>query len=154
MPAAFVFTPEVLAKLKMAFLIGATDEEACCFADISVNTFYDYQARTEGYAQEKAKWKQTPILKARQSLINGLTDPELALKYLERKKKDEFSLRQEYVGKDNGPIEHNVQTNISLDKQLSDLIDDFQKLKEYKANGEHTAPPGENQPVQSEPSKG
>lgn len=38
-------------------------------------------------------------MKARKSVVNALTkDPDLALKYLERKKKDEFSLRSEHTG--------------------------------------------------------
>lgn len=38
---------------------------------------------------------------ARKSVVQGLPkDRDLALKFLERKKKDEFSLRQEMTGKD------------------------------------------------------
>jgi hypothetical protein len=45
--------------------------------------------------------KMKTILKARTTVVNALNNnPEFALKYLERKKKDEFSLRTEFTGKD------------------------------------------------------
>jgi hypothetical protein len=42
--------------------------------------------------------KETTIIKARNSVLRGIEDnPELALKYLERKRKAEFSTRTEEI---------------------------------------------------------
>lgn len=50
--------------------------------------------------------KAKPIFKARHELVKGLTDnPELALKFLERKLKSEFSTRTETTGKDGEAVE-------------------------------------------------
>lgn len=101
-----VFTDETLLLLKEAFLMGCTDEEACLYAGISTSPFYKYQSENKEFKDEKEVWKKNPILKARQSVLNGIgQSPELALKFLERKKKDEFSLRHEVTGKDGEDLE-------------------------------------------------
>ena len=43
--------------------------------------------------------RNDPILKARRTLVKSLDTPQFALEYLKRKKKDEFSDRQELTGK-------------------------------------------------------
>lgn len=96
-------TKEALALLKEAFLLGCTDEEACLKAEIDDSTLYRYQKKNPNYARQKERWKQNPFLIARRSIVEGLaTDPNLALKYMERKKKDEFSLKQEVDVTSNG----------------------------------------------------
>ncbi len=88
-------TDLVLGKLREAFLLGCTDREACIYADICPDTLYEYQKTHADYADQKELYKSYPILLARKSVINAMEkDPYLALKFLERKKKDEFSLRQ------------------------------------------------------------
>lgn len=94
-------TPEILERLRQAFAIGATDEEACAYAKIGTSTLYDYQNANPEFSEEKDQLKKNPILKARQELVKGLEgNPELSLKYLERKLKSEFSTRNELTGKD------------------------------------------------------
>ena len=89
-------TKEVLKKLEEAFLMDCTDEEACLYAQITPATLYNYQKQNPEYLELKKMYKQRPFLLARKSVIEGMqVDPNLALKYLERKKKDEFSLRSE-----------------------------------------------------------
>jgi len=45
--------------------------------------------------------RESPILIARETVIKGIRrDPDLALRFLERRKKSEFSLRTELTGKD------------------------------------------------------
>jgi hypothetical protein len=103
-----VMTEEMLAKLKMAFLIGASDREACAYAELTPSILYTYQKLHPEYVEQKEQWKETPILKARQELVKGLNNnPELSLKYLERKLKNEFSLRNELTGKDGEKLEGN-----------------------------------------------
>ena len=86
----------VLQKLEEAFLLGATDNEACLYADIVPSTLYNYQKKYPRFLERKDLLKETPILKARTEVIKGFKgNPELALKFLERKRKGEFSLRTE-----------------------------------------------------------
>lgn len=106
-------TEETLRLLKEAFKYGATDREACTFADIAPSTLYEYQKENPEYKEQKAGWKENPTIIARKSVVDGLEEnPELALKYLERKKKDEFSLRSELTGKNGKDL---PQPIISLD---------------------------------------
>lgn len=91
-----------LGLLEYAFKLDATDKEACLCAEITLDQLYYYQREIDNTFQlKKEQWKETPTLLARTELVNGLKgNAELCLKYLERKKKGEFSLRQEYSGPD------------------------------------------------------
>jgi hypothetical protein len=89
-------TPLVIARLDDAFLQGHTDLEACLIAGISSATFYRYIERNPEYAERKEFLKNNPIIKARQTINRAIeTNPEIAFKFLERKKKDEFGLKTE-----------------------------------------------------------
>jgi hypothetical protein len=84
-----------LGKLREAFLWGCTDKEACFYADIHPDTLYEYQKKNPEYSEEKESFKSNPVLVARKTVVDSLKDnPQLALRYLERKKSDEFSLKQ------------------------------------------------------------
>lgn len=101
-----IMTDELVNKLEYAFALGCTDEEACFYADISKQTLYNYQDKHPGFVDRKEALKSRPIFVARETLLRGLArDPDLALKMLERKKKDEFSLRSELTGKDGDKLE-------------------------------------------------
>lgn len=94
-------TENTVNKLDEAFALGCTDAEACLYADISKECLYQYQDKHPEYVGRKEQLKQRPVLLARSELIKGLKgNPELALKYLERKLKSEFSLRTEFTGPD------------------------------------------------------
>jgi len=112
-----VMTPEVIEKLEEAFAWGCSDVEACLWADIATKTLYVYQEKNPEYAQRKAELKENPILLARKSVVSSLEkDPKLAMDYLSRKKKDEFSNRSELTGKDGEDI--GVTLNASQAEQL------------------------------------
>ena len=96
-----VMTPEVINKLEEAFAWGCSDTEACLWADIAPATLYQYQEKHPEFTERKAMLKERPILDSRATVARAVRrDPDMAMKYLERKKKDEFSLRQEMTGKD------------------------------------------------------
>lgn len=99
-----VMTTEILERLRQAFAIGCTDEEACAFAKIGVTTLYDYQREHPEFSEEKEELKKTPILKAKNTIAQSLDDVKNAQWYLERKSKDEFSLRNELTSKDGEPL--------------------------------------------------
>lgn len=96
---------EVVRLLNEAFALGCTDLEACLYADIGKTAFYKYQDSHPEFAERKELLKQRPVLQARDSLIREMRhDGALALKFLERKKKDEFALRTELTGKDGAEL--------------------------------------------------
>lgn len=109
-----VMTAEAIRKLEEAFALGCSDLEACYYADIGKSALYDYQEKHPEFVERKESLKQRPVLMARQSVVKDLgNNSDLALKFLERKVKDEFSIRRENTGKDGGPME--VKTDVIID---------------------------------------
>ena len=101
-----VMTPEVLDKLREAFLMGCTDVEACLYANIGTTPLYEYQKENPEFTKQKEQWKDNPTLLARKTVFENLPDKQNAQWYLERKAKKEFSPRVENTGSEGGPIEH------------------------------------------------
>ena len=95
-----VMTGKVIDNLKQAFLIGATDKEACLAAGICRDSLYEHQKKDKEFSDQKKQWKLNPVLKARKTIFNDLENVGTAKWYLERKVKDEFSLRGEFTGAD------------------------------------------------------
>jgi hypothetical protein len=83
-------TPETVKKLEEVFAIGGSDEEACFYADISKQTLYNYQKKYPEFIDRKEALKNKPFLKARQTIIKSLDQPNYAFEYMKRKKKNEF----------------------------------------------------------------
>lgn len=90
-------------KIEEALSMDCTIKEVCLYAGISKQTFYNW---TESFPELKERFdllRETPVLKARQTVVNSLTNPEHAFKYLERKKKKEFGNNVD-ITSDNKPI--------------------------------------------------
>lgn len=82
----------VMQKLREAWSMGCPDCEACALADISASSLCDFLKRNPKVAEEKARLLENPFLVARKSILAGMEiDPDLALKYMERKKRREFA---------------------------------------------------------------
>jgi hypothetical protein len=93
----------VVQLLNEAFALGCSDLEACLYADISKAAFYAYQSKHPEFLDRKEILKNRPVLQARNSVIQAMrNDGNLALKYLERKMKAEFSTQQQIDHTTNG----------------------------------------------------
>lgn len=99
-----VCTPIILERLRQAFALGCTDEEACAYAGIATATLYNYQNNNPEFLEEKEQLKQEPVLKARETVVNSLDDVETAKWYLQRKAKKEFSNVLVDINNDNRSI--------------------------------------------------
>jgi len=91
-------TKEKVELLRQAFMIGASDREACAYAEINPATLYDYQKRHPEFVEQKEAWKEGPILRARQTVVDDLKHPETAKWFLERKMRHEFAKKTELGG--------------------------------------------------------
>jgi len=81
------------------FKIGATIKEARVSAGISLDQWKYFSKLHPEISTIKGDLKEIPTLTARREVIKGLEgNPEFSLKYLERKKKAEFSPRTELTG--------------------------------------------------------
>lgn len=99
-----IMAPELIAKLEEAFAWGCSDIEACLWAEIAPATLYKFQKRHPEFVERKAALKETPILLSRKAVVNAIKrgDKVTALAYLDRKKKDEFSTKQNIDHTTNG----------------------------------------------------
>lgn len=118
-------TDELVKKLEWAFSIGASIPEACFHADITVVTYYNWKKENEELFNRFDELRHNPILKAKLATYKGLDDPEFALKYLTKKKRDEFGDRLDLTtnGKD---INSNQTINLSAFTQ--EELDNLEQL--------------------------
>lgn len=87
---------EKIKKLEEAFAMDCSVREACFSAWISIQTMYNWQEQNKELFERLELMRETPVFIARKSVIDNMKkDWDLALKYLERKKKLEFSTKQE-----------------------------------------------------------
>jgi len=83
---------KVIANLMQVWGIGGSDAEAAFYADITTCSLSRYLTAHPEISQRKTSLLNKPILKARQEVVKGLdARPEFSLKYLEKKRSDEFS---------------------------------------------------------------
>ena len=88
-------TPEVLGLLAQAFSIGSTIAEACFFAGIAESTYYEWIKVDPALSEKHKGLKERPVLKARQTVVSAMNNGDVATAkwYLERKRKQEFSVQ-------------------------------------------------------------
>lgn len=104
-----VMTPEVVVKLEHAFAIDSTVEEACSYAEISRNSFYDYLQKNPDFSNRIEELRQRPVLAARERAVKGIHESYgNAMDYLKRKKKLEFAERIEQTGADGKELQINI----------------------------------------------
>lgn len=102
---------DIVRKLEEVFALDGTISEACFYAGISRDMYYRYvKEDAEKGSKERELYdrfqalRERPILKARQTIVKGLDEPENARWYLERKRKAEFSSRTELAGAGDGAV--------------------------------------------------
>ena len=92
---------KVIKKLEEAFSLDCPIREACFYAEISVPIYYKILEKNPKLIERFEILREKPTYYARKCVIdNAKIDPEIALKYLERKRKSEFSpkIEQELSG--------------------------------------------------------
>ncbi len=94
-------TPDTIQKIESAFIIDATVEEACFYANISTSTYYNWIERHPDLLDRFTALRTQPVLKARQTIVRSLDDPDHAFNYLKSKRPEEFGNRSkiELAGK-------------------------------------------------------
>lgn len=127
------FSKDVVLKLETAFSYDCTIAEACLYAGISVSAYYVNVTKKPELKERFDLLRNTPVLHARQAVVKSFnTDPNLALRYLERKRREEFSTQQIVTGEMDNKItiefkskssDNKVDTTIDKDAQdISELI--------------------------------
>lgn len=92
-----VMTAEVVGKLELGFLKDLNITQCCHFAGISRQTFYEYCDKHPEFLDKIEELQSSPSMKAKVNIVDAIEagDLELSKWWLERKSKDEFSLKQD-----------------------------------------------------------
>ncbi len=109
---------ETVNKLEEAFSIGADVSSACYYANISRQTYYNWEKDNPDLKEKFDRLKEKPILKAYKTISDDLDNKETAKWYLERKRKKEFSTRVET------DITSNNKELSALTKEEEEVIDE------------------------------
>ena len=117
-----IMTPVIISKLEDVFAMGGTDEEACFYAGIGKSTLYNFQDKHPEFVERKEALKLKPVLKARQTIINSLDNPNEAKWYLEKKTK-EFKNRVDITSED----EKIENTTLNILKNIHDELSNSNK---------------------------
>jgi len=99
-------TEDVLAKLEFAFARSFTDVEASLYANISPATLYRYIDANPEFWERKETLKKQPNIQAKLNWYKKIEseDYNASKDWLERKSRDEFSLKQEVDNKLSGSV--------------------------------------------------
>ena len=120
-----IMTTETIDKLRQAFMMGCSDREACIFANIGLQTLYDYQKKDLEFSEQKMAFKSYPKLKARKTIFDNLGDTKTAQWYLERKCPKEFGLRA-VVKAESGSMKNYIPKRLTTEEtvEIGTIIDE------------------------------
>ena len=100
-----IMTPEVIQKLEDAFSWGCTDLEACCNANISKSTLYNYCDANPKFMERKEILKNQPVMKARRVVIAALDEDDINTAHKVIDRKEGSKVKNEISGVNGGAIE-------------------------------------------------
>ena len=99
-------TPENILKLEQVYSLDASFGEVATYLDVAPQTIYNWEKANPKLFEKLHRLSEKPVLKARQTVIQKLGENYSdAMDYLSRKKKSEFSTRQEVSGELNVKVE-------------------------------------------------
>jgi hypothetical protein len=109
-------TPKIVANLLSAFSNSFTDDEACIYTDISKNTLYRFVEKNPHFWNQKEILKQKPNIKAKLNKIKAINEwnTQESWWWLERKSKNEFSLKTE--------VEQNTNMDLKIEAKAIDSL--------------------------------
>ena len=98
-------TKETIQKLEDAFSWGCTDLEACCNADISKSTLYNYCDANPKFMERKEILKNQPVMKARRVVQAALDEDDINTAHKVIDRKEGSKVKSEISGVNGGAIE-------------------------------------------------
>lgn len=109
--------PETLTKLEYAYSLGCSDREAALYAEIGYSTLTTYLSNNPDFRERRESLKDSMIIKALEANKKLLEDgdPIQTRWYLERRKREEFTLSQD--------INITASGNLSIDDKQTALHD-------------------------------
>lgn len=115
-------TDEVIRKIEEVAALDGTVEEMAFFANVHRATIYRWLKEDKDFSDRIKDLRQRPFLKARQTIVKALDDPNHAFKYMERKKKKEFGANMDVTSNGAGLptpiIKLSTDENEGTDKKI------------------------------------
>lgn len=101
-----VMTDSVVRKLEKAFACDMTDEEASIYAGISRSTLSKHQKECPEFMDRKTLLKHALSMKAKMVIAQRIHegDEKIAQWWLERRRREEFSLKHELSAESQVPV--------------------------------------------------
>ena len=111
-----IMNDSTIAKLKEGFAQGFSVRNACIWADISQDTYFNYCKKNPNFSEQCKTLQQKPLIKSILVINKALNEGDVSTAkwYAERKAKDEFSLRNELTGEDGKAIENNINIKVNF----------------------------------------
>jgi len=112
-----VFTDEVCRKIEEVAALDGSVEEMAFYAGIHRTSIYNYFKANHDFFDKIQSLRERPVLIARQTVVNSLSDPNHAFRYIERKRPKEFAPQSK--------IEHSgsIETPIAAEQLASAAAD-------------------------------
>lgn len=109
------YTPLVVNKLEAAFNNGFNISEACQYAGISRETYYNWLDIQDGFSDKMAQAQSAPNRKAKEVVITAINDGDanLAFRYLQARDPD-------FKPKFEGELAHGMQETRNKIKEFLD----------------------------------
>jgi len=83
--------PETIKKLEEAFAMDCSITEACLFANIRTQTYYNWIKDNPDLKERFDELRENPFLVARTTINKAIAEnPQYAFEYMKRKKRKEF----------------------------------------------------------------
>lgn len=113
---------KLLAKLEEWFMMSLTDDECCLYCNINPSTLYRYIDKNPDFSKRKELLKRTPNIQAKANWVKEIKQGTYASskEWLERRSKDEFSLKIET--KNETDINMNIEVAWASDDELDKII--------------------------------
>ena len=100
-------TPEVVGKLREVFLLDYNVEEACQYAGIHKDTYYEYLKKNPEFSDEMAQAQRGLAKAAKRAVAIAIIEHKnarIALEYLKHRRPEEYRTKVE----DLAPIARNI----------------------------------------------
>ena len=123
-----IMTEATIGKLKEGFAQGFSVRNACIWADINQDTYFEYCKKHPNFSEQCKTLQQKPLIKSILVINKALNEGDVATAkwYAERKAKDEFSLRNEISGIDGEAVK--LEQTVTV-KTIQDVVDMINGVK-------------------------
>lgn len=85
-----VFTAEVIRKIEEVAALDGSVAEMAFYAGIHPDSIYAKLKDDKAFSDRIGGLRERPVLKARETIVKSLGDPNHAFRYMEKKRKKEF----------------------------------------------------------------